>query len=81
MLDEATASVDFQTDTLIQEVLKTEVQTKKLTTITIAHRISTILGSDNVLVLDHGQVGEFGPTLQLAADPRSLFSSFVNESV
>jgi ABC-type multidrug transport system fused ATPase/permease subunit len=78
ILDEATASVDFQTDELIQEVLRSEVTTNKLTTVTIAHRINTILGSDNVLVMERGVAAEFGPTQHLAKDPKSKFYSFVN---
>jgi len=78
VLDEATANVDFKTDGLIQEVLKNEVTTKKLTTFTIAHRINTILGNDNVLVMDAGKCIEFGPTQKLANDPKSAFHSFVH---
>ncbi|CAE8653293.1 unnamed protein product, partial [Polarella glacialis] len=80
ILDEATASVDFQTDELIQKVLRHEVETRKLTTITIAHRINTIMGADNVLVLDRGTAAEFGAPKKLAEDPSSLFYSFANAS-
>lgn len=78
ILDEATASVDFQTDALIQEVLRDEVKTRKLTTLTIAHRINTIMGADNVLVMDKGTAAEFGPTKKLAADPTSIFYTFTD---
>jgi len=73
VLDEATASVDFRTDALIQDVLRNEVTTNQLTTITIAHRIKTIMGSDNVLVMDRGAAAEFGPPAALAADPSTRF--------
>lgn len=78
ILDEATASVDFQTDELIQEVLRREVTTNKLTTITIAHRINTILGNDNVLVMEKGRAAEFGNPSSLASDPKTKFYSFVH---
>eukprot|EP00928_Gymnodinium_smaydae_P032039 TRINITY_DN23320_c0_g1_i2.p1 TRINITY_DN23320_c0_g1~~TRINITY_DN23320_c0_g1_i2.p1 ORF type:complete len:1474 (-),score=167.19 TRINITY_DN23320_c0_g1_i2:114-4469(-) len=78
ILDEATASVDFQTDSLIQKVLSDEVKTRKLTTLTIAHRINTILGADNVLVMDKGIAAEFGPTKRLANDPASIFYTFTH---
>jgi len=78
ILDEATASVDFHTDALIQEVLQCEVATNKLTTVTIAHRINTILGSDNVLVMESGKNAEFGPTKRLAKDPKSKFYTFLH---
>jgi len=78
VLDEATANVDFKTDGLIQEVLKNEVTTKKLTTFTIAHRINTILGNDNALVMGAGKCIEFGPTQELAKNPKSEFYSFLH---
>jgi len=80
VLDEATASVDFATDALIQEVLSNEVSSRKLTTLTIAHRINTILGCDRVMVVANGQVAEFGTVTQLAEDPSTLFYTFVNPS-
>jgi ABC-type multidrug transport system fused ATPase/permease subunit len=78
ILDEATASVDFQTDELIQGILQHEVATRNLTTLTIAHRINTILGADMVLIMDKGVVAEMGPTKKLAADPSSRFFTFVH---
>jgi len=78
ILDEATANVDYKTDELIQQVLRNEVISNKLTTLTIAHRINTILGADNVLVMDKGNKGEFGPPSLLKDDPKSLFYSFVH---
>jgi len=78
ILDEATASVDFTTDNLIQQVLRLEVTTHRVTTITIAHRINTIIGSDNVLVMERGSNVELGPPQNLASDPTSRFYTFVN---
>ena len=57
ILDEATANVDFATDRLIQETIRSKFD--RCTVITIAHRIDTILDYDRVLVLEGGEVVEF----------------------
>ncbi|KAL6704575.1 Transporter of the ATP-binding cassette (ABC) [Coniothyrium glycines] len=61
MMDEATASIDYATDAKIQETIR-EI---KNTTITIAHRLQTIIDYDKVLVLDKGEVIEFGDPYDL----------------
>ncbi|XP_039260634.2 ATP-binding cassette sub-family C member 4-like isoform X1 [Styela clava] len=58
VIDEATANVDVETDRMIQETLRQTF--KHCTIITIAHRINTVIDSDKILVLDQGQVQEFG---------------------
>ena len=57
IMDEATANVDYKTDQLIQETIRTKF--KHCTVITIAHRLNTIIDYDRVLVLENGQVVEF----------------------
>jgi ABC-type multidrug transport system fused ATPase/permease subunit len=56
MMDEATASIDYTTDSKIQETIRE----LKSTIITIAHRLQTIVDYDKVLVLDKGEVVEYG---------------------
>ena len=65
ILDEATASVDPLTETLIQEGLDTLMGNR--TSIVIAHRLSTIQHADRIIVLDHGEIIEYGTHDQLMA--------------
>ena len=58
ILDEATSSLDSESEALIQEAL--EVLMKDKTTIVIAHRLSTILKMDRIVVIDNGQVAAMG---------------------
>ena len=57
LMDEATASIDEVTDHKIQEMLKT--QFTNVTTLTIAHRIQTIIEYDKILVLEAGNIVDF----------------------
>ncbi|KAL5975294.1 hypothetical protein ACLOJK_031973 [Asimina triloba] len=63
VLDEATASVDTATDNLIQQTLRQEFS--DCTVITIAHRITSVLDSDMVLLLDNGLIAELDSPDQL----------------
>ncbi|KEY64333.1 hypothetical protein S7711_09599 [Stachybotrys chartarum IBT 7711] len=58
VLDEATAAVDVETDTMLQATLRSPLFANR-TIITVAHRLNTIMDSDRVVVLDKGKVVEF----------------------
>ncbi|GJN37334.1 hypothetical protein PR202_gb26274 [Eleusine coracana subsp. coracana] len=77
VLDEATASVDTATDNLIQKTLRQ--QFSEATVITIAHRITSVLDSDMVLLLDNGVAVERNTPSKLLEDKSSLFSKLVAE--
>ncbi|KAF6818092.1 ABC metal ion transporter [Colletotrichum musicola] len=64
VLDEATASVDVETDAMLQTTLRSPLFANR-TIITVAHRINTILDSDRVVVLDKGEVVEFDTPQEL----------------
>jgi ABC-type multidrug transport system fused ATPase/permease subunit len=71
LLDEATASVDHETDQIIQNTIREEFHSS--TVLTIAHRLHTILDSDRILVMKEGVVGELGTPKELARDQASHF--------
>ncbi|KMT10477.1 hypothetical protein BVRB_5g116010 [Beta vulgaris subsp. vulgaris] len=75
ILDEATASVDTTTDNLIQITLKRHFH--GCTLITIAHRMTSVLDSDMVLLLSHGVVQEYDSPTTLLQNKSSSFSQLV----
>ena len=58
LLDEATSSLDSETESKIQEALKSSTRNK--TTVVIAHRLSTILNSNKIYVIDAGKIVDSG---------------------
>lgn len=66
ILDEATASIDTETEVMIQEALHTVMAGR--TSFLIAHRLSTIRSADKIVVLDHGNIVEMGNHASLMAE-------------
>ena len=78
LLDEATSSLDSETESKIQAALK--ILTKNKTTIVIAHRLSTILSSDNIFVIDSGKVIANGKHDQLMTES-DLLKNFYQKQI
>ena len=78
LLDEATSSLDTETESKIQEALK--ILTLNKTTIVIAHRLSTILNSNNIYVIDSGQVVESGQHDELM-QKSDLYKKFYEKQI
>ncbi|KAJ3232162.1 Multidrug resistance-associated protein 1 [Chytriomyces hyalinus] len=78
LIDEATASVDMETDSLIQKVLREDFADS--TVLCIAHRLNTLMDYDKILVLDAGCLAELGTPHELAKMPDSLLSMLIEET-
>lgn len=77
-IDEATASVDYETDAFIQTTIRDKF--KSVTVLTVAHRINTIFDYDRILVMSDGRVAEFDTVANLLANKNSIFSRLCDES-
>ena len=73
ILDEATSSLDSQTERQIQESLNLLIEDKSKTVIAIAHRLSTLKHMDRIIVIDKGQIAEEGSHDQLILSEKSLY--------
>jgi len=78
VMDEATASIDNETDAAIQEMIRENF--KDATVLTIAHRLNTIMDSDRILVLDDGRVAELDTPQNLLAKQDGHFKAMVDKS-
>jgi ATP-binding cassette, subfamily B, bacterial len=73
LLDEATSSLDSENEQLVQKALANLMQGR--TTIVIAHRLSTVINADNIIVLDKGKIIESGTHSQLIEKDNGIYKS------
>ena len=78
LLDEATSSLDSETETKIQDALK--ILTKNKTTIVIAHRLSTVLNSNNIYVIDSGKMIDNGKHEELL-NKSEIYKNFHDKQI
>ena len=76
VLDEATASIDYETDAFVQRMLRTRFQNTTL--ITVAHRLNTIMDYDLILVMDQGRAVEMGSPAELLSKTQGEFAKLVD---
>ncbi|KZV59749.1 P-loop containing nucleoside triphosphate hydrolase protein [Peniophora sp. CONT] len=79
ILDEATSSIDYETDTIIQSSLRNELG-GDVTLLTVAHRLQTIMDADTIMVLDAGRIVEFDSPKVLLKQEGGFLKSLVDES-
>ncbi|XP_072376851.1 ATP-binding cassette subfamily C member 4-like isoform X2 [Diabrotica undecimpunctata] len=79
VLDEATANMDNETQTLVNKSIKDNFSA--CTVLTIAHRLENIVDSDKILVMDRGEVIEYDNPEQLLKNKESYFSKMVQKSL
>src|SRR6185437_5471369 len=78
ILDKAAASMDMETDHLIQKTIRE--QFRACTILTIAHRLHPVLDSDRIMVFDAGRVVELDSPQRLYANPESVFRSLAEDA-
>ncbi|WP_258605871.1 ABC transporter ATP-binding protein [Mesorhizobium sp. AR10] len=74
LLDEATSALDNEAEARVQEALTHVMEGR--TTIVIAHRLSTVVNADHIIVLEQGRLVEEGTHASLMADPHSVYARF-----
>lgn len=78
ILDEATAALDENSQSIVQAAVDAMVQANKITTLIVAHRLSTIKQADIICVVDHGKIAEMGSYDELVAIEGGAFKKLLD---
>eukprot|EP00929_Paragymnodinium_shiwhaense_P060881 TRINITY_DN30397_c0_g1_i1.p1 TRINITY_DN30397_c0_g1~~TRINITY_DN30397_c0_g1_i1.p1 ORF type:complete len:1363 (-),score=333.00 TRINITY_DN30397_c0_g1_i1:482-4570(-) len=78
VLDEATANCDSKTDAQVQKALRSRLG--EATVLAIAHRLGTVMDMNNILVMNFGEVAQFGPPHELLADEAGIFADIAGKA-
>ena len=65
IFDEATSALDSENEALVQEAINNVINQKKITSIIIAHRLSTVKNANIIYVMNHGKIVEYGTLNEL----------------
>ncbi|CAD8127029.1 unnamed protein product [Paramecium sonneborni] len=76
LVDEATANIDQKTEEHVKDIF--EKYFKNAAMLTIAHKVTTIMNSDKIMVLNDGKISEFDHPQKLLADPNSEFKQIID---
>lgn len=80
ILDEATSSLDAESETAVQQALDRLLQEHTMTTVVIAHRLRTVKNADKIVVLERGRVVEEGRHDELVLRPNGVYRKMVERA-
>ncbi|ETO33436.1 ABC transporter [Reticulomyxa filosa] len=80
ILDEATSSLDGESEALVQAALEQAIADQQCTVIIVAHRLSTVASADKIIVIDDGQIVEQGTHNELVAE-KGLYAKMVERQI
>ena len=81
LLDEATSALDTESEAVVQQALDDVMRVRSMTTIVVAHRLSTVKNANRIVVIDKGAVQEVGTHHELLSRPGSVYRSLVKRQL
>ena len=81
LLDEATSALDTESEAVVQQALDEVMRVRSMTTIVVAHRLSTVKNANRIVVIDKGAVQEVGTHQELLSRAGSVYRSLVKRQL